>query len=126
MASDAFRETGGAAALTGYNPTMEATFTTLGAHAATGFDLAGVSATARATVGWRHAFGALTPITMVSFANSGPFTIAGAPLARDAAVVEAGLDARVSVDATINLSYSSQISGALIDQSFRTGLNLKF
>ncbi|WP_305879377.1 autotransporter outer membrane beta-barrel domain-containing protein [Bradyrhizobium sp. 41S5] len=126
VASDAFRETGGAAALTGYNPTMEATFTTLGAHAATGFDLAGVSTTARATVGWRHAFGAVTPITMVSFANGDPFTIAGTPLARDAAVLEAGLDARVSVDATINLSYSSQISGALIDQSFRTGLNLKF
>ena len=63
---------------------------------------------------------------MVSFANGGPFTIAGTPLSRDAAVVEAGLDARVSAQASVNLSYSTQVSGALIDQSFRAGLNLKF
>lgn len=126
VGSDTFREAGGAAALAGYNPATEATFTTLGLHAATGFDLAGVSTTARTTLGWRHAFGAVTPITMVSFANGGPFTIAGTPLSRDAAVVEAGLDARVSAQASVNLSYSTQVSGALIDQSFRAGLNLKF
>ncbi|MCC8978222.1 autotransporter domain-containing protein [Bradyrhizobium acaciae] len=126
VASNAFRENGGAAALTGYNPATEATITTLGAHAATGFDLAGVFTTARATAGWRHAFGAVTPLTMVSFESGAAFPIAGTPLARDTAVIEAGLDARVSAEATINLSYSSQLSGALIDQSFRTGLILKF
>ncbi|MGJ4998884.1 autotransporter domain-containing protein [Bradyrhizobium sp. HKCCYLS3077] len=126
IASDAFREAGGAAALTGHNPTAQTTFTTLGTHAATGFDFAGVSTTARATVGWRHAFGTVAPITMVSFGDAVPVAITGTPLARNTAVVEAGLDARISAQATVNLSYTTQVSQSLRDQSFRAGLNLKF
>lgn len=43
-------------------------------------------------VSWRHAFGDTTPLATHVFAGSDAFTVAGVPIARDAAVIEAGLD----------------------------------
>ena len=47
-------------------------------------------------LGWRHVFGDVTPTSTLAFASapSIPFAVAGAPIARDALAVEAGLDWR--------------------------------
>ena len=89
--TDGFTETGGAAALTSAGSTTDATFTTLGLRGSTDFALGGINATARGMLGWRHAFGDVTPTSSFAFAGGDTFTIAGVPIARDAAVIEAGL-----------------------------------
>ncbi|MGN6772489.1 MAG: autotransporter outer membrane beta-barrel domain-containing protein, partial [Rhizobiaceae bacterium] len=115
--TDSFAEKGGAAALTSAGQTTDTTFTTLGVRASTGFDLGGMTATARGMVGWRHAFGDTTPLATPAFAFAGAnsFTIAGVPIAKDAAVLEAGLDFAISDRATLGLSYSGQFGSNATD-----------
>lgn len=123
--TDGFTEKGGAAALTSAGEGTSVPFTTLGVRAATKFNLGSVTATARATVGWRHAFED-TPEASFAFGNGDTFTIAGAPIAQDAAVVEAGLDVAFSPKATLGLQYSGQLASRAQDHAFSANLNIKF
>lgn len=123
--TDGVTEKGGAAALSSAGATTDATFTTLGMRASTTFDLGGVSATARGTLGWRHAFGNTTSPASLAFAGGAPFTTAGVPIARDAAMVEAGLDFNLTPAATLGVSYAGQFSSGLADQSVRASFNWK-
>ncbi len=84
------------------------------------------AATARGALGWRHAFGDIVPVSVNSFTGGAAFTIAGAPIARDAAVVEAGLDFRLSDIATLGFGYAGQFAGAANSQSGRMKLNVSF
>jgi outer membrane autotransporter protein len=125
--TDGFRETGGAAALTGASANTDATFTTLGLRAATTFTLGGASLTARGTLGWRHAFGDVTPLAGLRFAAGGNgFGIGGVPIARNAAVIEAGLDYAITPNATLGLSYGGQFGSGLADHSARANFNVRF
>ncbi|MDH6233181.1 fibronectin-binding autotransporter adhesin [Mesorhizobium soli] len=124
--TDGFTEKGGAAALLGSSGTTDATFSTFGLRASTTFDLGGTSATARGGLGWKHAFGDVTPLAAMAFAGGAPFTIAGAPIKRDAAVVEAGLDFAIAPNATLGISYNGQFASGLSDQSVRADFNWKF
>jgi outer membrane autotransporter protein len=82
--------------------------------------------TARGSLGWRHAFGDTAPTTTLAFAGGSPFSIAGAPIAKSAAVVEAGLDFKLSNAATLGLSYGGQFGSGLKDHSARVHLNVAF
>ncbi|WP_348642098.1 autotransporter domain-containing protein [Mesorhizobium sp. B2-3-10] len=124
--TDGFSETGGAAALTSAGASSNATFTTLGLRGSTDFALGGVNATARGMLGWRHAFGDVTPTSSFAFAGGDAFTIAGVPIARDAAVIEAGIDMKVSPNATLGLSYSGQFGGGAFDKGAKANLSVKF
>lgn len=124
--TDGFTETGGAAALTSAGSTTNATFTTLGLRASTDLGLGEIKATARGMLGWRHSFGDDTPASSFAFAGGDLFTIAGVPVARDAAVVEAGLDLNMSANATLGLSYTGQFGGGTVDQGAKVNLGLRF
>ncbi|WP_180375657.1 autotransporter domain-containing protein [Mesorhizobium sp. 8] len=126
--TDGFAEKGGAAALTGTSQTTGTTFTTLGVRASTGFHLGGMTATARGMVGWRHAFGDTTPLATpaFAFAAANSFAIAGAPIAKDAAVLEAGLDFAVSERATLGLSYTGQFGAHATDNGAKANLSVRF
>lgn len=126
LSTDSFKEQGGAAALTGTATDTSATFTTLGLHAATTFAIGTVNATARGTLGWRHAFDDVTPLSSFAFASGGAFTIAGTALARESALFEGGLDIALTPAATLGLSYSGQIADSAADQSVRGNLAVKF
>jgi outer membrane autotransporter protein len=121
-----FTERGGAAALTSRSVENSVTFTTLGLRASTDFALGGTNATARGALGWRHAFGDTTPFSTFAFAGGSAFAIAGAPIAQDAALVEAGLDLRVTSKATLGLSYGGQFGSHAHDQSFKANLGVRF
>ncbi|TGQ64136.1 autotransporter outer membrane beta-barrel domain-containing protein [Mesorhizobium sp. M00.F.Ca.ET.186.01.1.1] len=123
--TDGFTETGGGAALTSTGSTTDATFTTLGLRGATDFALGGMNATARGTLGWRHAFGDVAPTSTFAFAGGDAFTIAGVPIARDAALVEAGLDVHLAPNATLGLTYSGQFGGG-VDQGAKVDLGVRF
>ena len=119
--TDAFTETGGAAALSQASSNTDATFTTLGIRASGDFALGTVNATARGMIGWRHAFGDVTPLSTLAFAGSDAFTVAGAPIARDAAVIEAGLDFAIAPKATLGVSYTGQFGSGVSDNGAEAG-----
>lgn len=124
--TDGFTEKGGPAALTASASTTETTFATLGVRASRDVVLGDAKATLRGMVGWRHAFGEVTPLTSVAFAGGNAFTIAGIPVARDAVVVEAGVDFDLSPAATLGLSYTGQLGGGAVDQSVKADLAVRF
>ena len=124
--ADAFTEEGGAAALSARSATTETTFSTLGVRASTVFTLGTVQATARGMLGWRHAYGNATPLATQAFSSGDPFTVAGVPIARDAAILEAGLDLATSHDASFGLSYSGQVASDARQHGLQAHFAIKF
>jgi len=124
--TDAFQEQGGAMALAGSGNDRAVTYTTLGAHAATHFLFQGDYLTAHGTLGWRHAFGDVRTDTAEAFTGGSPFTVEGLPIARNALVVDTGLDLQVAKNATLSLSYNGQIAHRAVDSGFKGGFTWKF
>jgi len=123
-----FKENGGAAALQGDSDTTGLGFSTLGLRAST--DVAVTTkgkVTTFGTIGWRHAFGNTQPASALSFASGGaPFSVVGVPIARDAAVLEVGVDAAVTKNLSLGLSYSGQLGGHISDHALYGNLLWKF
>ena len=124
--TDSYAEQGGAAALNSSSKSTDTTFAMLGLHASTGFRLAGLSAKARGMIGWRHAFGHTIPHSTHIFAGSEAFTIAGAPVARNAAVIETGFDLNLANSATLGLAYQGQFGGDVQNNSVNARLRVRF
>lgn len=125
LRTDGYREHGGDAALSGLRTRTDVTFTTVGVRAEHAW-LAGGAATLRGMLGWRRAFGDTTPGASHGFHGGQAFTIEGAPIARDMAVIEAGLDWQLAPGATLGVSYSGQWSGRARDHGARAALAIRF
>jgi subtilase-type serine protease len=82
--------------------------------------------TARGMLGWRHAFGDVSPETELTFASGSAFSVEGSPLARDAFIVEAGIDYSLTKAITLGVSYSGQISSAVQAHGVRGDLVWRF
>ena len=102
------------------------TFSTLGFHLAGTFDAAGLPVTAKATLGWRHAYGDTDPTALFAFTGSTEFEVAGVPVTRDAAVVDAGFDVHVTPNTTLGISYGGQFGRGATDQSAHGTLAVSF
>jgi len=126
LRSDGFREIGGAAALTGSGERLDTTFSTLGLRGTTTVTMGAVPLTLQAGIGWRHAFGEVVPTASVTLAGGTPFSIAGVAIARNAAVVEAGLNVALGLNASLSLTYNGQFSDAATDNSVRGNLAVRF
>jgi outer membrane autotransporter protein len=127
LSTGSFTETGRAAALTSRSSSTGVAFTTLGLRASTGFTITnGMTTTARGMLGWRHAFGDTTPVSIVALTGGSPFTIAGAPIAEDAAAVEAGLDLNLTSNMILGLAYGGQFGSGLTDQTVRGSFSIRF
>ena len=127
LKTDGFNEDGQtAAALAVNSDTTDTTFSTLGFRASTGFDLGTIPTTARADLGWRHAAGDVNPVSTASFVGSNAFTVAGAPIAKDTAIIEAGLDFELSKDATLGVSYSGHFGSGAQRNGFNASLKVSF
>ncbi|TPM38716.1 autotransporter domain-containing protein [Mesorhizobium sp. B2-3-4] len=124
--TDSFAEKGGAAALTSASQSTDATFTTLGIRASTGFTVGATNVTARGMLGWKHAFGDTVPTSTVAFTDGDAFAVAGAPIARNAAIIEAGLDFAMSQNTTLGLSYTGQFANGASDNGAKADFSLKF
>lgn len=115
--ADAFKESG-VAGLNGDAASQDLTFSTLGLRARTTWELPKAGAlNLEGGLGWRHAFGDVTPSTRMKFDGGSAFTIAGAPLARDAMLLQAGLTWNVSDRASVGIAYASQLGKGVNDQS---------
>lgn len=126
LRANSFNERGGAAALSSFGANTDVAFATLGMRAFTDVRLGGVAATARGTLGWRHAFGGTTPLSSFAFAGGNAFAIAGVPIAQNAAIVDAGLDLAIAPSATIGVSYNGQFGSHALDQGVRGNLTVRF
>lgn len=122
-----FQEDGGAAALSGNSGTADVTFGTLGLRAEYDFVFGkGRQATLRGLAGWRHAWGDLTPESTHRFSAGRTFTIAGVPIARDSAVLEAGLDVQLTSISKLGLSYQGQLASGARDHGVKANLAIRF
>jgi fibronectin-binding autotransporter adhesin len=122
-----FTEAGGPAALTVRASTVDDVISTLGVRPSTTISLGGLDGVLRGMMGWRHTFGRVEPVSTVSFAGGNPFSVGGAPIARDAAAVEAGLDVTVEEGVTLGLTYDGQFSGRRsTDQMARGTIRFSF
>jgi outer membrane autotransporter protein len=103
-------------------------YSTLGARVAANYLLPnGAVLIPRASVAWQHAFGDVAPSAALAFQGTGAaFTIAGVPLAEDAALVEAGFDLPITPQATIGVSYVGQLAESAQDHSIRGNLLVRF
>jgi outer membrane autotransporter protein len=128
LSSTSLAEAGGLAALAGGANKEDVGYSTLGVRAATSYVLAdGKVLTPRGSLGWQHAFGTITPTASLAFQSAGiPFTIAGAPIARDAALVDAGVDLRVIPQMTLGVSYLGVLGNSVQDHSVKGNFNWKF
>jgi outer membrane autotransporter protein len=122
-------ETGVAASnLTGAARSAEQVWSTLGLRVETSLTLGGgMVLTPRAEIGWQHAYGRTAPLTTLAFASGGnPFTIAGAPMARDAIVGELGADLRITENLRGMVSYLGATGSGVDQHAIRLGLALTF
>ncbi len=124
--TDGYSEQGGAAALRSSGASMDTTFTTLGLRLARQVELGTALATLRGTAGWRHAFGDITPAISQSFAGTGSFTVTGAPIAEDAAVLEAGLDMAIANATVLGVAYQGQFGDGVSQNGFTATLKVSF
>ncbi len=106
-----FSESGGSAALNGHSDSNKQTASTLGLRGLMNFTVGQTEGRLQATLGWRHAFGDVQPQSTMSFDGGQAFTVAGAPIARDAALAELGVETALTRNATIGLNYSGQFGG---------------
>jgi outer membrane autotransporter protein len=119
----AFTEQGGAAALTAARQGNDATFSTLGLRASIRL---GEALSLQGTLGWRHTFGGVDQTAALAFVGAAPFTVAGVPLAKDAAVIEAGLEAAASPSITLGVRYSGQIASGTRDHGVKADAIFRF
>ncbi|MBB4839202.1 outer membrane autotransporter protein [Sphingomonas kyeonggiensis] len=124
--TDGATEKGGASALRIASGESGTSFTTLGLRAAPSVSLGSAKFTARGALGWRHAFGDVTPLSAMQFASGGDsFRIAGTPIARNAAALDAGIDVALTSRATLGIAYGGQFGSSASDQSVRASFRLR-
>jgi outer membrane autotransporter protein len=124
--SGSFQERGGFAALQGRSSTDDIANTTLGVRMHSDFQLAGKEARVRATVGWRHAFGDVATRKTMAFEGGQNFTVAGAPLARNTALL--GLEGEVTLSRTaaLVLGYRGELASGQRDHAASVKLRWAF
>ncbi|WP_428030142.1 autotransporter domain-containing protein [Ancylobacter sp.] len=121
-----YTETGGAAALRSNGTDMNTGFSTLGLRVAKELTFGVHATTLRGAIGWRQAFGDITPAMSQAFLTSGTFTVTGTPIAETAAVLEAGLDMRLGAGATLGVAYSGQFGEGVEQNGFNASLKASF
>lgn len=117
----------GAAGLVSSGADESLGYTVLGVRAATTLSVAGALLTPHASLAWQHALGDVDPAASLAFASGGAgFTVLGAPVARDSALLDAGLMLTLSDDASLGLAYSGQIADDVTDNAVTGRLDWRF
>jgi outer membrane autotransporter protein len=80
----------------------------------------------RGLLGRRHAFGGTTPTSTHAFGGSLPITLAGVPLAKNVAVLDAGVETQLGPNVSLGTSYAGQFGSGLQDHGFKVNLSWTF
>jgi len=121
-----FSETGGSAALHAVSNDTNITYNTAGARGAYSFNLGALVSTLEGSVGWRHAFGDLTPQQAFNFAGGSVFTVAGVPIAADALAVKSNVNFALTRSLLLAARYEGQFAKTSTDQSVRGAMSYNF
>lgn len=105
----AFSESGGSAALSSDGQRQRNISSLAGLRG--NLLVPGSSIALRGLVGWRHVYGNTRPSVALSFDQGAAFSVAGAPIARDAARIELGADLVKIRNMTAGLSYGGEFGG---------------
>ncbi|WP_141694002.1 autotransporter outer membrane beta-barrel domain-containing protein, partial [Methyloligella halotolerans] len=118
---------GALAALTSAGYQEDVTYSTTGFRAATTMSLGNTVITPNLSVAWLHAFDSVDTDLALAFASAGPdFTIQGTPIARDSALVQAGLDFAVTPNATLSIAYDGQFASDADEHGIKGRASWKF
>ncbi|MNY84533.1 Extracellular serine protease precursor [compost metagenome] len=115
--TNSFKESGGFAALSSESSRDTLASTTLGVRAHSDFVVAGKDTRVRASLGMRHAWGNLSQNRTMAFEGSSSFTVAGAPLARNTALVGLQAEMALSRYSALVLGYNGEYGSGSRDQS---------
>jgi outer membrane autotransporter protein len=128
LSTDGFTESGGVSALGGASGSDDVGYSTLGARWASNYLMAnGMMLMPRASLAWQHAFATLTPTTTLTLRNTGAaFGIWGVPIARDAALIEAGGDLQLSAQTKVGIFYVGQLATNAQDHSVKGNFTWRF
>ncbi|WP_024278731.1 autotransporter outer membrane beta-barrel domain-containing protein [Xanthobacter sp. 126] len=115
------------AGLSSTGTSFDTAYSTLGLRVATSFNASGIVVTPHASAGWRHAFGDVTPQTVLSFINTGTaFGIDGLAIAEDSIVGSAGIDFAFATGATFSLGYEGMAGDGTSYNAGKATLAVKF
>jgi outer membrane autotransporter protein len=125
--TDGFTESGALAALTSAGYNEDVTYSTTGFRAATTMAFGNTVITPNVSFVWLHAFDSVDTDLAMAFASAGPdFTIQGTPIARDSALVQAGLDFAVTPAATLSIAYDGQFASDADEHGIKGRASWKF
>ncbi len=122
----AYAETGPAVAFTGKAESRPLGFAMLGLRETAPFEIAGVGASLTGAIGWRRAFGRLTPYAAQAWAGGPAIDVPGGAVARNAATLEGGLSVALPGRVALGLTYNGQIGANLDAVAVRAGLHWSF
>ena len=117
-----FTESGGASALSTSGASQDTGYSSLGARAAAAYTLwNGMVLIPRASIAWQYAFGEINPATSLAFAGipGSSFNVTGIPIARNAALIDAGADLRINPQAKVGLYYWGQQANTAHENGLR-------
>ncbi|MGV0911585.1 autotransporter outer membrane beta-barrel domain-containing protein [Martelella sp. FOR1707] len=122
-----FSEGGSLTALEGGDESQANTLSMVGFRFAQTFPMGEGALSANAMIGWQHAFGDIDPSASLAFAQSGAgFTVLGAPIAEDAAVLAFGLDFAFTERASLTLGYNGRIGSGVSENAAFAALSVSF
>ena len=123
----AFAETPGPASLVGGSENAGYGITTVGLRGDTTM-FATAPLTLNGMIGWQHVYGGPTPNATFAFASlpSTLFSIAGAPIARNALALELGVDRRLTSNIKLSVHYSGLLSSSASDNGIKAKLEATF
>ncbi|PWY37264.1 autotransporter domain-containing protein [Pseudomonas sp. RW409] len=125
--SEGFKEDGGPAALRAKHASDEQTFSTLGLRASADKQLDnGKLLTVFGSAGWKHALAGMTPSNTYRFDGSDAFRTEGAAYSRNSAVVEAGVETRVTPELSLGAAYSGQLGSGASEHGLSLNASYRF
>ncbi|MDH7801993.1 MULTISPECIES: autotransporter domain-containing protein [unclassified Rhizobium] len=124
--TDAFRETGGIAAVSSGSENHGQLYSTLGARVTRDIALEGMLGRAMFDVAWRHTYGDPTLASTLFYEGGSAFSVTSAATARDVALLNLGLSYDLNPSATLTFRYGAVFGAGVLDQSAFAELGVRF
>lgn len=124
--TEAFHESGGAAALSDASGNEAIAASTIGIRWSMDQVTSDLPFAMSGMVGWRHIAGDITPSSRLAFTGGSPFIIEGVEMPRDALLAKVGISAKLSKSARLTLGYSGEFGKGLRSSAMQANLSANF
>ncbi len=126
LSGDDYQEKGGTTALSGEGFELDQINTTVGIRFRQGFDIGSLPAWVQVGAGWEHSFGDTEGVAVHRFDGGNEFRVTGAPLDRDAGILDLSFGVHLTESLSLSTSYIGRFSENNRENTYRLGLNWKF